>query len=48
MVTTLLNCKNIESTGDVVVTFTVWKVDGKILQGLVPGISVSEGLKNDF
>ena len=42
----------IESTGDVFATFrtsTGWKIDEKILQGLVPGISVSaERLKNDL
>ena len=30
-------------------TSTAWKIDWKVLQGLIPGISVSaEELKNDF
>ena len=41
----------VESSGDIVATFrtsTVWKIDEKVLQGLVSGISVSaEGLKHE-
>ena len=42
----------VESSGGIVTTFrtsTGWKIDEKILQGLVPGISVSaEGLNSDL
>ena len=42
----------IGSSGDIVATFrtsTGWKIDEKVLQALVPGISVSaEMLKNDL
>ena len=42
----------IQSSGDVVAMFrtsTVWKIDEKVLQRLIPGIAVSaEGLKNDL
>ena len=41
-----------ESTGEILATFrtsTRWKIDEKILQGLLPGMSVTaEELRNDL
>ena len=48
----LCSIAKIERSGEIFATFrtsTGWKIDEKILQGLLSGMSVAaEGLRNDF